>query len=486
MATAQGQDIIRCELCFNSVEHHCNLCHVDLCSTCIPNHMADKSRRHEIVEFLYRKKGPVLPPCLSHKKNHCEMYCQDCKTPTCTQCVTSTHKKHDITEISEVLENLTRQIIADTKELENIIVPKYRNVSPVGSATEYERVLIAIQNQDEKICKAVHIVCNNLKNQVINQKKEAEKKNTENQSVTGKTEREINEVIKQNNYILRSNDATALLDYQSKNHNFRSGPSVTELPCNLNFFPCPVKESNILQIFGSLQNTNTPIKQPEKRKILVKPTILDTIQSPYGRSSTKLFEIHCGEEDTILLSGSHGTFKNIDRTGAILYSFESLHNVIALSMNLQGEPVFSTGWSSTNLYIYKNNTMEILLNLSEWYPRGLTYTAAGQLLVSMRSQDMKESRVMSYSGFTELQKIQYTSQGQPIFSTGREGHLQLTVSRHGEFCVADRNMQAVIGDGNFLCYIDHMSNGGISVDSDHNLVIGDRDSGKIQIIKYLE
>ena len=108
MATSQGQDIIRCQLCPNPVEHHCNLCHVDLCFNCILTHMADKTKRHEIVEFVNRKEGPVLPECNSHDKTLCETFCNDCHEPTCVLCVTTTHKKHDITDIKSIIKNLKR------------------------------------------------------------------------------------------------------------------------------------------------------------------------------------------------------------------------------------------------------------------------------------------------------------------------------------------------------------------------------------------
>lgn len=41
-------------------------------------------------------------------------------------------------------------------------------------------------------------------------------------------------------------------------------------------------------------------------------------------------------------------------------------------------------------------------------------------------------------------------------------------------------------DGNFIRYIEYPCRGGISVDTDHNLVVGELTTGKIRIIKYLE
>lgn len=40
-------------------------------------------------------------------------------------------------------------------------------------------------------------------------------------------------------------------------------------------------------------------------------------------------------------------------------------------------------------------------------------------------------------------------------------------------------------DGNFIWYIEYLCNGGLSVDMDYNLVVGDELIGIIRIIKYL-
>ena len=145
MATAQGQDIIRCQLCRNPVEHYCNLCHVDLCFNCILTHMADKTKRHEIVEFVNRKEGPVLPECNSHDKTLCETFCNDCHEPTCVLCVTTTHNKHDIIDIKSIIENLKKRIAADVEEMENTTLPKYKkDFGIVNSSKEFDKITNAI------------------------------------------------------------------------------------------------------------------------------------------------------------------------------------------------------------------------------------------------------------------------------------------------------------------------------------------------------
>lgn len=64
--------------------------------------------------------------------------------------------------------------------------------------------------------------------------------------------------------------------------------------------------------------------------------------------------------------------------------------------------------------------------------------------------------------------------------------------------VNDENLNILIGDesnnfihnincdGNFIRYIEYPCTGGISINTDHNLVVGEEKSGKILMIKYLE
>ncbi|XP_062587158.1 uncharacterized protein LOC134248790 [Saccostrea cucullata] len=451
MATAQGQDIIRCQLCSNPVEHHCNLCHVELCLSCIPKHMADKSRRHEVVEYTFRKEHSViLPSCLIHKKYQCETYCKNCEIPICLQCLMDSHKKHEFTNINYIIQEHKQNIISDTEELENTIDPKYRNINLLTTA-EFDKVLSAIKEQEDKICKAVR----------------------------------------------------------------KKSIQLTE------------------------ETRNEGQKKPGMLKMMEEPVVLGTIQSPYGHGD-KLWRVQCVGRNKILISGNDKTIKKIDRIGIILQTIKTNDYVLALTINLQQEPVFSVMFTQkkTKIYMHNNDKVKVLLSTPGWFSVGLCFTMNGDLLVSMRTNDHEQSRVVRYLETKTIQSIQYESQGQPLFSTVSTAVLLLAENGNGDICVADNagkavvvvdssgrlrfkytgnlskqskyrefkpskiaadvNMQILINDnsndivniidcnGNFICYIEHPCNGGLSIDSDQNLVIGDQDTGIIQIIKYLE
>ncbi|XP_062620212.1 uncharacterized protein LOC134281793 [Saccostrea cucullata] len=510
MATAQGQDIICCQLCSNPVEHHCNLCHVDLCLSCVPKHIADKSREHEVVGYTFKKEYTVfLPTCLTHEKKRCEMFCQDCEIQICIHC----------------LMERKQEIVADTEELENIIVPLYRNANLTTSPEEFDKVLSAIDEQEDKFCKAVHEANINLKDKVTKQKKEATKRC---KSFSEKAEKELSRIIQNNKNILESNDAIAVINYKSRNGDFRGGPKMPIFPCPL-FLAGILEQDRIVDMFGFLQ-TEDDVKEAGMLKMMNDPVVLSTIQSFYGLWH-KLWRVQCVGRDEILISGDNKTINQIDKTGSILNTIHTNDDVIALTINSQLQPVFSLSnlyKKQTDIYIYNGNKVNVLFSTFPWFSVGLYYTRNGYLLVSMRSKDERKSRVVKYSETTEIQKIEYGNQGKPLFSTGSRAVLLLTENGNGDICVADNagkevvvvdssgglrftyegilsdhsnvtefqpihiatdiNAQILVNDnsnniihiidcdGNFVRYLELSCNGGLSIDVDYNLVIGDTET----------
>uniref|UniRef100_A0A8W8P1K1 Uncharacterized protein n=1 Tax=Magallana gigas TaxID=29159 RepID=A0A8W8P1K1_MAGGI len=300
-----------------------------------------------------------------------------------------------------------------------------------------------------------------------------------------------------------------------------------------------VKENQILDMFGKLQlkNSNVSDKQQSVLQLMETPVTLKEIQSPYGNKS-ELWRITCEGTGKLWVSGNNGTINQIDWDGSILKTINLSKNAVGLSLNVQQEIVFIKGWEDTKVFKYKNNNVVTLLELSNWRPRGLCHTINGNLLISMRSLDEAQSRVVRYSGSSECQVIMNDKRGKPLFSVHSRTVLHLIENGNGDICVADyagnavvvvnssgilrfryggnkitkkknktfeplnivndkqchilihnqlnNNVHIIDCDGNFIRYIKYPCNGGISVDTDHNLVVGESVTGKIRIIKYLE
>ena len=539
MATPQGQDVIRCQLCPNSVEHHCNRCHVDLCFHCVSRHLTDRSKRHEVVDFINKKVELILPECKSHNKTPCEMYCNDCLEPTCVMCVTTAHKKHDISNIKSIVENLKRRIAADVEELENIILPKYKKDFGVGkSSIEFDKVMNAIQDQEENICKVVREIGSQLKDEVAKQKRKFEQKNKELQSSIAKEEKELDTVIKNNKGIFESNNSKRILTYQSKNEQFRKGPEQMQMSYPM-FFTGKIRQNQLLRMFGSLQSTNfiAPVRELGTKKLMSNPVILSAIQTPYSKY-TCLWRVLCEETGEIWVSGDDSKIYKLDQRGLVLKTVFVSEDVNALTLDMDKQLFFSIGWSDTKVYRYDGNVVRTAVDLGQWCPRGLCHSADGDLLVSMRFKDETQSRVVRYSGIKSTMIIQNDRQGKRLFSNGDAAVLQLTENGNRDICVSDYAGKAVVvvnasgelrfkyqgktsqkrnyksfkptkiatdvnqqilindvskdivhvidSDGNFLRFIEYSCRGGLSIDREHNLVVGDINNGRLRIIKYLQ
>lgn len=538
MTSTEGQDVVLCRLCLNHVEHHCNLCHVDLCTPCIQKHLADKTKRHEIVQFINKKEGLIFPECKSHKQKLCEMFCNDCNEPACALCITTTHKKHDITDIGKIIKNIKQKISNDLTELEKTISPKYRNVTTDVSSADFDQVLSDIQHHEDKICKIVRDIGSHMRDEVYKQKQQSEQKNKEIQFLAAETEKELHRIMQNSKWVLKSYDAAAIMKYKSVNDKFRDRINKSGISCP-SFLPGLIEQDQIRDIFGGLQMQKSIVsnKKPalKRRKT---PVVSNTIQSPYGRKSSELWRIACEGAIKIWTSGDLNRISQIDRNGSVLKTIETEDTVIALSLDLHKDLVFILSVPDTKVFKFESNKVVTLLNLTNWCASGLCHTGNGNLLVSMRSRDRTQSKVVRYSGITQIREIQNDPQGNLLFSVGTTAVLHLIENGNGDVCVADCAGLSVVGvdlsgelrfqymgnvttfskytkfkpskiindsqqhilinddsndivhiidsDGNFIRYIKYPCNGGISVDIDHNLVVGERKTGKIRIIKYLE
>lgn len=96
-----AQEPVRCELCTRStgvVNVYCNTCNVKLCKSCMPSHVSQGHRSHDMVEYAYHGSNTL---CGIHSGIKCDMRCQQCQIAVCTKCIISgLHKNHDFTEIS--------------------------------------------------------------------------------------------------------------------------------------------------------------------------------------------------------------------------------------------------------------------------------------------------------------------------------------------------------------------------------------------------
>lgn len=187
-------------------------------------------------------------------------------------------QKHDFTDIGEIIDNSKQQIIADLAELENVIVPKYRNFTADVPSAEFDKVITAIQDHEDKICKGAHDIGSKLRDEVIKQKRISEQKNEEMQTFAVGTEKESNKIIQNNKDMIKACDAMTIMSYKSRNGKFRDGFKESGLSFP-NFLLGLVEEDQIVGMFGKLQlhDSNVLDKQQSVRTLMKTPVFLKEI-----------------------------------------------------------------------------------------------------------------------------------------------------------------------------------------------------------------
>lgn len=143
------------------------------------------------------------------------------------------------------------RIYADLTELENDIAPAYRNVMAGVPSAEYDKVLSAIQDQEDAICKIVRDIGSQMREEVTKRKNQS-KENKETESLAARTEKELNAIILNSRSVLESSDVTAIMSYESRNQIFRESYNKLGL-FYPNYLPGRIRNEQIYEMFGGFQ-----------------------------------------------------------------------------------------------------------------------------------------------------------------------------------------------------------------------------------------
>ena len=133
-----AQDIVRCDLCENPVPPMCcDICQINLCKSCVGEHLSDRSKEHKVVPFEERGSTINNPKCQKHSPKICELHCKHCNIPICTSSVSSGdhehHKKVDILKILTKKKELIEKVL---QELKKFICPKFQQAAAKNPSSE--------------------------------------------------------------------------------------------------------------------------------------------------------------------------------------------------------------------------------------------------------------------------------------------------------------------------------------------------------------
>lgn len=155
-----AQHFLECDNCEERpAKYLCKTCPGHLCENCKTEHEKKKmTRSHEIVSLISNNENMVdLLYCKDHTKKKLECYCNPCKEPVCTDCIIQSHNGHSVESLSTVYKRITDGAKQQKEKIDNILLPKYRELVSNKKAKES-----ALKRRAEEIKKKIKAHTNSL------------------------------------------------------------------------------------------------------------------------------------------------------------------------------------------------------------------------------------------------------------------------------------------------------------------------------------
>nr|XP_022342328.1 uncharacterized protein LOC111136045 [Crassostrea virginica] len=452
-----AQDVLRCTLCKTELAlMHCNVCHTHLCKDCVVIHFSDKSQAHNVVPIEQFLSTLSYPKCPNHPTKQCELHCKQCDIPICASCVSSKkHFGHEIEDIFEDFEAKKEIMKQDLQEIEKSLFPKYEEaasniqIQKADQRKNSQKLTAELKKHGEALHKEIDII-------IQTKQTEIDAMDSKHQTVLNKQEDAINNTIIEMKQVIQ--DLKSLLDtcnvnlvskYQSRIEEFRKLPHKLRISLP-HFQPVKINREQILKMFGSL--THISIETEEQGNTVPSPgakssppdrPLLDVPQLITVLNTAFLCGVSCLSDEEIWTRGESKNLKLYNLKGELVMSVQtkSGNKPEDIAVTRSGGLVY-TDYSDSSINLVSGTQIQTLITLRGWKPRGVCSTLSGDLLVSMDSDDDKQSKVVRYSGSTKKQSIQRDDQGKPLYTSGDIKYL--SENRNLDICVADCDAHAVV------------------------------------------
>ncbi|XP_062610595.1 uncharacterized protein LOC134272363 [Saccostrea cucullata] len=452
---------------------HCVACIVNLCKACVGEHISDESKDHKVVKFQSRKTTPLYPRCTFHETERCEMYCRHCDIPVCLTCLDSDqHRSHKLLRIQQILSEKKDFMKKELRELNETIYPTYQcfaahlKVKMRHLEKEYEDISTVITNHVIYWHRKIDKLVNKLKTEVNEMKisqlqtlqqyfDDIYKKIVDIKSETDS----LNTCFAEN-----TNDIARILSLRPKVNQYK------ELPQNLvlfipKFTPNTIQDEKLIHQFGGLSSipfTTEDVKIQTTQKSTQRGFSLLKKKSgfhlPRKQFNIDMFHfknylqnIACPGDEKIWTCDFSNIIELYDtkrhlHTGIIRTKSGSIPADITVTGS--GDLIYTDDVYRT-VNIVKNEKIEEMIRFKNWKPRNLCSTSSGDLLVTMESDDSKQSKVVRYSGSTKKQTIQYDDGGNPLYTSGytytyNGSHKYICENRNFDICVAECRSNTIV------------------------------------------
>ncbi|XP_056003579.1 uncharacterized protein LOC125663202 [Ostrea edulis] len=505
-----AQEILLCDSCETfSLQSHCELCQINLCTKCVGKHLSDLSNLHNVVHYLHRKSTLNYPKCPKHTEKRCELHCEKCDIPVCITCVSSgKHEGHTLSEFLEKLSGKTKSLEKDLEELETSIYLQYEEMASSVQTEKaeleanYMKLTTAADQEGEVWHREITAIVDQRKSDIQEMKyKHLSILNKNTEEITQKLT-ELKQIISDLKSMLKSNDVSLTSTYKSRNSEFITLPPTARVTLP-SFSPRKIEKDQLNEMFGSLSplSINTEehdytmksaeaVSSPPVKPLLDKPRLTATIDAGY----IQLLGVRCLSEDQVWVRGKDKIMKLINLQSKLLTSIvtESGNVPRDIAVTRDGDLVY-TDYNNKTVNLVKNKQIQTVITLQGWAPLYACSTSSNDLLVIMISDDRKKKcKVVRYSGSTETQTIQFNDQGRPLYSS-TSFNKYINENSNLDICVADNKAKAVVvvnHSGKFrFRYTGHPSNikeifdpVGITTDSQSHILTSDWYNHRIHIL----
>ena len=510
------QDVIRCHLCdIPNPTMHCDICHENLCKSCVGEHLSENLEEHRVVTFKLRGS---TPKCHKHFAKICEIFCEECNIPICSTCFFSAeHDQHKKEDIFKFLKDKKDIMQNDLKELESTIFPLYQttateiSVLKANLSRNSQQLTLGLYKQREIWYREIDTVIEHFQTKISKMESNYGSVLQEQEDYLRSKINEISQTILEIRSLLDSNDICHVSGFRSRNAEFKILPSKLRVSLP-KFTPRTINRWQLYQNFGSLSDLAiqkedqgdslqaSEAASPSPTNLLIdNPHILKMFKTDYEGTFVKLSSISCPTDYEVMTCGGQGQVVQ-------LYNLHGeLCKQVDDKINIKQPPYITSSKDGTKYYAYPHDkTINILadmrirpvIKLWGWIPLGLCCSSTGDLLVIMDSDDFEQTKVVRYGGFEEKQTIQWNEQGQPLFLTAHLPDFKcITENKNLDICVSDNTAGEVIvitatGILRFR-YKGHPSTStsgeifdplGITTDSQGRILITDSGLGRIHIL----
>ncbi|XP_065944627.1 E3 ubiquitin-protein ligase TRIM71 [Magallana gigas] len=496
----EARHLVECDLCQQPVSFFCRRCGVNLCDPCVTIHLRVKSTNvHEIVDFASKDDDDTCH-CESHPKNDCSAYCKTCDAPICILCVSIKHKSHEMSELSDKIEELLKVIAKENDrlksskhELERIMEHTTKLLSSISSIYKQRKDEVTARGEEwhkqiEKTVKKLHQELDDMQKEhetvLQNQKKEFEE-------LIGK----VNEMNGKTIKLQKSKNVKEMQTFVPVIQNHQNLNEFTQYSFP-SFYECKIDPNYLQTYFGyveKMEEKKTLLLEDEfkerelpGRRMLDVPTVTSVIDTGFPASEeykSRLYDMAVTDDNKVWMGGASNELKLFDLQGHLHHTISITDQGMYLCM-YNKNLVYSDQTKKAVKMISDTDTVVTMFTTGDWEPYGVTNTASGDLLVCLRKDD--QSKVVRYSSTgTVLQEIQYDSQCQPLYIWA----IYITENVNGDIIVTDFEKKAVVAVDRFGIFRYSYSGKdskfralSVTTDSVGHVIVTDFDGNKIHML----